>query len=487
MYALAPIRPLLAQDASGHRFVACFLDGGWDVLLAADPRDPAGTYEGIDLGLESAGTGVPGPASRVDGRDRASVGAHDARPRTARRPRDLLSRHQHEHRLARHGEVLQPHGPPARRNALARGDSIGTVAASVHDKGSLLPNAAISVPSFNRGFDNRFSAIRMNDPREIQRPDRTHAQRAPRGCRGPSPPGARGRLLMRVAGLQRPATRGRAAHQPRPDPNGSSSRMSSRASTSTPTLRRWRNSRALPAQQRHRALGRDRCAAAADRAQRRRHHPRARRLRHPWRRVGRRSATAARSKPSTRSARFITHLRGDDPSFERTTVMVYSEFARTPKINGDGGRDHWFADTVMVFGSTFKTGVFGASNEQDLGPHLGRPGRRAAPMRPAFGFRPEHVMATLVQSLGGDPIALSGGPADRVDRKGADAMSRHPHRRPRDVSTWPRPSSSAACSASLRGGPVARDLRARRAPRQVPILAAAHPGPVWPHSNGRGV
>ena len=34
MYALAPIRPLLAQSAAGHRFVACFLDGGWDVLLA---------------------------------------------------------------------------------------------------------------------------------------------------------------------------------------------------------------------------------------------------------------------------------------------------------------------------------------------------------------------------------------------------------------------------------------------------------------------
>ena len=45
---------------------------------------------------------------------------------------------------------------------LARGDSIGTVAASVHDKGSLLPNTAISVPSFNRAFDNRFSAIRMS-------------------------------------------------------------------------------------------------------------------------------------------------------------------------------------------------------------------------------------------------------------------------------------------------------------------------------------
>ena len=98
----------------------------------------------------------------------------------------------------------------------------------------------------------------------------------------------------------------------------------------------------------------------------------------------------------------ITHLRNEDPNFERTTVMVYSEFARTPKINGDGGRDHWFADTVMFFGSTLKRGVFGASNEQDLGlisvdPISGRPDEAG------LQLRPEHVMATLVQSLGGDP------------------------------------------------------------------------------------
>ncbi|MGB5704352.1 MAG: DUF1501 domain-containing protein, partial [Polyangiales bacterium] len=98
----------------------------------------------------------------------------------------------------------------------------------------------------------------------------------------------------------------------------------------------------------------------------------------------------------------LTHLRNDDPSFDRTTVLVYSEFARTPRINGDGGRDHWFADTMMVFGSTLKTGVFGASNDQDLGllaidPTTGRPDEAG------FQLRPEHVMATLVQSLGGDP------------------------------------------------------------------------------------
>ena len=95
-------------------------------------------------------------------------------------------------------------------------------------------------------------------------------------------------------------------------------------------------------------------------------------------------------------------LRNDDPSCDRTTVLVYSEFARTPKINGDGGRDHWFADTVMVFGSTLKRGVFGASNEQDLGLLAVDP-TTGLPDESGIQVRPEHVMATLVQSLGGDP------------------------------------------------------------------------------------
>ena len=118
----------------------------------------------------------------------------------------------------------------------------------------------------------------------------------------------------------------------------------------------------------------------------------------------------------------ISHLRADDPSFERTTVLVYSEFARTPKINGDGGRDHWFADTMMVFGSTLRTGVFGASNDQDLGLLAVDPGHRACLTKVGFSCGPETVMATLVQSLGGDPVTLSRTTPHHLDRQGAHAM-----------------------------------------------------------------
>jgi hypothetical protein len=55
----------------------------------------------------------------------------------------------------------------------------------------------------------------------------------------------------------------------------------------------------------------------------------------------------------------------------------------------------------MIFGSTLKKGVFGASNEQDLG-LISVNTTTGQPDESGVQLRPEHVMATLVQSLGGD-------------------------------------------------------------------------------------
>ena len=92
-------------------------------------------------------------------------------------------------------------------------------------------------------------------------------------------------------------------------------------------------------------------------------------------------------------------------------MLVYSEFSRTPRINGDGGRDHWFADSVMIFGSTLRRGVFGASNEQDLGLLAVDP-VTGLPNESGIQIRPEHVMATLIKSLGGDPSPYREDPFD---------------------------------------------------------------------------
>jgi len=60
-------------------------------------------------------------------------------------------------------------------------------------------------------------------------------------------------------------------------------------------------------------------------------------------------------------AALLNDLREDDPMMECTTVVAYSEFARTPRINGNSGRDHWFASSILVFGGGLRRGVVGGT------------------------------------------------------------------------------------------------------------------------------
>jgi uncharacterized protein (DUF1501 family) len=51
---------------------------------------------------------------------------------------------------------------------------------------------------------------------------------------------------------------------------------------------------------------------------------------------------------------------------DETLVVVMSEMGRTPKINGNAGRDHWpFVYSVLLAGAGIRGGtVFGASDSQ---------------------------------------------------------------------------------------------------------------------------
>ena len=76
---------------------------------------------------------------------------------------------------------------------------------------------------------------------------------------------------------------------------------------------------------------------------------------------------------------------------EDVTVVVWGEFGRTPKINGNAGRDHWSrVMSVLLAGGGMKTGqVVGASD-----PKGGEPADRPVYLG--------EVMATLYQNLGID-------------------------------------------------------------------------------------
>lgn len=90
---------------------------------------------------------------------------------------------------------------------------------------------------------------------------------------------------------------------------------------------------------------------------------------------------------------FITDLyeRGLDKDI---AVVIWGEFGRTPKINKDGGRDHWApAGHAMIVGGGFQMGqAIG-----DTGPRGDRERSRSTPYTPA------NVLATLYRFLGIDP------------------------------------------------------------------------------------
>ena len=81
---------------------------------------------------------------------------------------------------------------------------------------------------------------------------------------------------------------------------------------------------------------------------------------------------------------------------ERTTVAVWGEFGRTPRINPGAGRDHWpQVSCALLAGGGMRTGqVIGATNR------LGE----FAKERPVHM---QEVIATIYHNLGIDPTATA--------------------------------------------------------------------------------
>lgn len=96
----------------------------------------------------------------------------------------------------------------------------------------------------------------------------------------------------------------------------------------------------------------------------------------------------------------------DHPSggkfIDRTTIMVFSEFSRTPLINASGGRDHHITNSCAIIGKGVKHNtVFGASGNVGMSAGVvnhatGLPGMDAQQ------YLPDHVIATLMASAGLD-------------------------------------------------------------------------------------
>ncbi len=87
---------------------------------------------------------------------------------------------------------------------------------------------------------------------------------------------------------------------------------------------------------------------------------------------------------------------------DRTLVLVTTEFGRTPRLNGDGGRDHWSrAFSIALAGGGIRRGcVHGETNASGAEPELD-------PVRPA------DLAATVFAQLGIDPSRKLMAPGDR--------------------------------------------------------------------------
>jgi hypothetical protein len=94
---------------------------------------------------------------------------------------------------------------------------------------------------------------------------------------------------------------------------------------------------------------------------------------------------------------------------DETLVVVMSEMGRTPKINGNGGRDHWtFCYSVMLAGAGIKGGsIYGASDAQ-AAYVKDKPASTAdvcATIYECLGIDPD----TTVPERSGRPIAINQG------------------------------------------------------------------------------
>ena len=80
---------------------------------------------------------------------------------------------------------------------------------------------------------------------------------------------------------------------------------------------------------------------------------------------------------------------------DETLVLFLTDFGRTPKINKEGGRDHWGAAGSIFFAGGGSRGgqVIGATDKQG-----------GFPKGP--GYTPGDVAATVYQALGIDPDTL---------------------------------------------------------------------------------
>lgn len=106
--------------------------------------------------------------------------------------------------------------------------------------------------------------------------------------------------------------------------------------------------------------------------------------------------------------------------WDQTTLVVFSEFARTPLFNGLRGRDHFLGNSCLVAGPGLRRGItVGASAAIGMMPVYTELASGRSVISPAAAdlddgrvvtLSPKHVLATVLTSVGLDPSYLRSTP-----------------------------------------------------------------------------
>ncbi len=425
----------LGRAASGgvegipaRHYVFCYFGGGWDILLGLDPRDPAVFTNGnasttlIQPGYELATTlSAPVIDPLGDGTMRlgpfmGELARHASRLCVVRGLNmDTLT-----HEVGRRRFLTGR--PPS--GLIARGSSADTWLTSVVGGDEAIPNLTIGVESFNfdrptfatalaaRGLDDLLRVLGPaagSLPTSVEERIDALIARAS-GC----PEGARSPLVRRAEEARSDA---RAMVQQRLD-----ARFDLRSNTPAMQAVRTRFGLSTSATSLGSANAR---AARAGLA-----------LTGGISRAGSFAPTASRdthfdnwqvdhgprlADGYTAVARLMDHLLATpypdgsgDSWLDRTVIVGFSEFSRTPLLNAQGGRDHWLLNACFLAGGNIAGGrVVGASSNRGMNPVpvdlvTGRAftqdaaGMFAAEEIPGVReiIRPEHILQALYHEVG---------------------------------------------------------------------------------------
>lgn len=405
------IRALGASDAiaSDQYFIFCYFQGGWDLLLGLDPRDPAvfrndtRKLTGIQTGFEL----LPGHASLVRtsvddlvfGPYIGALADHAERLVVVRgMSMDTLT-----HEVGRRRFLTGR--PPA--GLAAQGSSIATILASYLGKDDAVPQLSVMVESYNVGFPTYSSAIRVSSVDDLLR-----ALRVNPSALGADDQAQIDKLLaqlrdcdsVRRSDFYRSSLEFRAAAQ-----NlvklGLDARFDFAAAT--PEMEALRDHYGIdpaelasaPAQGAAAVQaitsGISRCVSIQAAGALDSHGPEWASAHGPRLQNGFDLVAAIASDLDSREFKDT-----GESWLDHTTIVGFSEFGRTPLVNSSGGRDHYLHNAAFLLGGGLRGGrVIGKSSDVGMAP---MPVNLATGQLDPGGeiVKPEHVFRAILQHHG---------------------------------------------------------------------------------------